>query len=48
LQLNEPIILNCNLNENGYYQLEIVQPDGESLECIEFRTKYTLNCQTQS
>jgi hypothetical protein len=48
LQLNDPIILNCNLNENGYYQLDIVQPDGEKLECIEFRTKYTLNCQTQS
>ena len=46
--IGDPLIIDCYLNENSFYKLDIVAPDGTKLDCIEFKTRYILNCQTQS
>jgi hypothetical protein len=38
-----PLVVDCALNENAYYTLEIIAPDGTKLDCLEFTTLYTLN-----
>jgi hypothetical protein len=43
-----PLIVDCKLNENAYYTLGIIAPDGTKLDCIEFTTRYTLQCQNGS
>ena len=43
-----PIIIECKLNENAYYKLELTAPNGTKLDCIEFKTRYSLNCGQES
>lgn len=44
LNSGDAIIINCNLNENAYYKVEVTKPDGSTFDCLEFTTKYTVEC----
>jgi hypothetical protein len=40
----EILTIDCNLNENSYFKLEITAPNGMKLDCMEFYTRYTTTC----
>ena len=44
VQQGDPIILDCKINENAYYKVDITAPDGTALTCVEFFTRYFVSC----